>query len=396
MAEATAKEKVLVLMPDADERSTLVEAALEPFGYSVRQTGDGNEAMAILLNDKPDVLLMDLHPEGLSGLDILAGIGARSMDVPVIVVANAGSEKDALGAFRLGAKDYITRPVREAELIQVIERAMKEVRIRKEREGLLNQVRRAAQAAEQRLREMRTLMGIGKSVTALTNLNQVFDHVGRAALQLSSAEAMGLLLRDDASGNLQLRHGANLPSSVMEYLGRPVRDDLASLVMNSKEPYRVAGEGIKRFNPVFPQAGALMYAPMVVNEASIGVLWVANSKTEFQEQMGPLLVALADYAAIAVVNSRLFSEMQENARRAQSTQQRLNLQQEGAAAIEKLPQIIASLREPLEKLSRNLHLFSSGEMGAIAPAQQASVDVMNRQVEELKAQIAILIPPTQS
>ncbi len=64
------KDRVLLVSHDADERATLTEAALEPFGYQVQTTGDGNEALSLILASKPDVVILDLEPEGLSGTDV--------------------------------------------------------------------------------------------------------------------------------------------------------------------------------------------------------------------------------------------------------------------------------------------------------------------------------------
>ena len=111
---AEIKERILVIAPDPNERAVIVEAALEPYGYQVTSTDDGSMALQLIFNEYPDAIVMDFNPPNLSGADILAALNSQSMDVPVVVLANPGREKDALHAFRLGARDYLVRPVREA------------------------------------------------------------------------------------------------------------------------------------------------------------------------------------------------------------------------------------------------------------------------------------------
>lgn len=395
MAQQQAIERVMIIVPDADERAFLVEAALQPFGYDVLQTGNGNEALSMIYEGTPpDVIVMDMTPEGLQGTDIITGLNSSQFDIPVIVIADEGGEREALKAFRLGAKDYIARPIRETELIQVVERAMKDVRLRREREGLLAQVQQSARAAEQRLREIKTLMSIGKAVTAVTNLNQVFDHVTRAAQQVTRGESVGILLRDDETGDLRLRAGQDLARELQEKVGEPVEDDLASMVMNSRETTVMGGEGLHRFRPIQAGANSVIYAPMVVHESAIGLLWVANRHAEFEPYMVPLLTALADYAAIAVVNARLFTTMQERTRQMEVVNQRLQEQMSQSDRLDKLPVFTASMRVPLEQIANNMQLFRSGEMGDLTIQQQASVDVMMRQLDNMRKQIDRFSPPS--
>ncbi|GAB4475729.1 MAG: hypothetical protein Kow00124_17010 [Anaerolineae bacterium] len=387
------KDRVLLVSHDADERATLTEAALEPFGYQVQTTGDGNEALSLILASKPDVVILDLEPEGLSGTDVIAALNAQAVDVPVIVLANEGEEREALTAFRLGAKDYIVRPVREAELIQVVERALKEVRIRREREVLVGEVRQAAQEAEARLREIKTLIGIGKTVSALTTLNQVFDHVIRAAIQLTRAESVGIFLRDESTGNLVLRAGRNLNRELMDQIGRPVKDDLAAMVMNSRQTFISGSEGLRRFKPAQEDASAVIYAPLVAHDAPIGLLWVANSRLPFEPHMGDLMTALADYAAIALVNAHLFATMQERTRQLERLNHQLQAQmQASASGTDTVPRLASRIRDTMRPLLNNLAMFRNGEMGELSMAQKASVDVISRQMDELIGYLNTLIP----
>jgi len=386
------RDRILLIDRDADESAVMADAALVPFGYEVARTTDGSAALNLVGEFKPDVIVLDLHPESLSGPDVLAALSAQAIDVPVILLADEGREKEMLNGFRLGARDYLMRPVREAELIQVLERVLKEVRLRRERTGLINEVRRAADEANQRLREIKTLMGIGKSVAALTNLNQVFDHVIRAAVQLSRADAVGIFLKDDQTGTLLLRAGQGLPRAMLDHMGKPVEDGLAAMVMNSRETAMVEGAGLQRFRPALQEASAVIYAPMVVHDSSLGLLWVANHRLSFEARMVDLLTALADYAAIAVVNAHLFTTMQDRTRQLERLNQHLRQQMNQEKASAALPERVASLQEPLQALMHNMSLFYSGEMGSLTPAQRASVDVMHRQLGELIQHVQGFLP----
>ncbi|MGF1503725.1 MAG: response regulator [Anaerolineae bacterium] len=394
---AEQRDTVFVIDPDEQERAVIVEAALEPSGYNVRATGDGNEALSMLLAEPPDVLVLALEPRGLCGQDILVALQSQNIVVTAIIIADQGGEREALRAFRLGAKDYILRPVREAELVQTVERALRDVRMRRERATLISEVRTADAAAEQRLREIKTLMGIGKSVAALQDSAEILDRVVRAAMQLTRADAVGAYVRDDDNQPV-LRAGQNLSRNLLDSMDEVVHDDLATLVMNSQETYRGDGDGLKRFKPAQEDVNAVIYAPMVVNEQSIGVIWVANSRLPFEPHMTDIMRALADYGAIAVFNAHLFTTMQERSdalvRRVAVAEQ--EAQESGASSEdveEALREFAQEIRSPLTQILGNLSMFKNGELGAIPPGYKAAVDVMHRQVGELVNLIDSIIPP---
>jgi DNA-binding response OmpR family regulator len=391
------RDRVLVIDSDRHEASLLVETALEPFGYDAEWIDNGGIGLSLIMENPPDVLLLDLDLEGLSGQDILAALNAQAIDIPVIVLTDRGYEGEALHAFRLGAKDYLVRPLREAEVIQAVERSLKEIRLRRERETLLAEVQYAAQEAQQRLTELKTLMGIGKSVTALGRPEQVFDRVVRAAVYLTRAESAGLFLRDSSSEGLVLHAGQNLSRNLLDRMGQQVEDGLASLVMRSQETYIATSEDFQQFQPAQEDARAIIYAPLVIHERPIGLLWVANTRLAFEYHMRDLMTALADYAAIAVVNVRFFSAMQERSRQLEVAYNQLRAHQGDAASTERAKrqgavEMALYMRRPLTELLGNMNLFRTGEMGPLHMQHQAAVDVMHRQLADLVDLIDSLVP----
>jgi two-component system, NtrC family, sensor kinase len=342
------------------------------------------------------VIVLDLHLKGLSGRDVMAALNAQSFENPVVLLANEGAEKEALQAFRLGAEDYVVRPFREAELIQAVERALEAVRLRRDRENLVSEVQSASLGTRRHLAELRTLMGIGKSITELRKLNEVFDQMIQAAVHLTSAEAAGFFLRDDQTNTLILRAGRNLAPDLAKKMGQSVEDDLAALVMTSREVYLASGEGLERFSPAQTGAHSVIYAPLVVSESPIGLLWVANREKAFEDHMKDLMTALADYAAIAVVNTRLFATMQEQTKVAEQAVESAGVQAADAPAETPDPRyeaFVAEIRKPLTEILANMNMFRTGEMGRLVMTHQAAVDVMHRQLQQLIEKIDAVVPP---
>lgn len=389
------KDRILVIDPNANERDSLVEGTLIPYGYEVQTASDGGDGLKMILENKPDLLILDLKSPGLTAADLMAALNSQALDLPVVVLVDKGHEIDALHAFRLGVKDFAARPIRDAEVIQIVDRLMKDIRVRRDREVLVGEVKQASGEAEQRLREQRTLMSIGKAVTASRNLDEVFDRVIRAATQLTRAESVGFFLRDTDTNQLILRAGQNLSRSLVDKIGQPVADGIAPIVMNSKEVYVASGEGLAKFKPAQEGASMVIYAPLVVQDSVVGLLWVANAKAKFEHHHKDIMSALADYAAIAVVNAHLFNTMQTRTRQLEA----MTKQMEGAgieAGGSVMPissETLGTMRTGLTHLMGSMNMFRTGEMGKLQASQQAATDVMHRELEKLIALLDELSPP---
>jgi hypothetical protein len=91
-------------------------------------------------------------------------------------------------AFRLGATDYLLWPLREAEVINVVERVLKQVHERRDRERLSRQLLQANQDLQQRVEELTTLGSIGKAVTSITDQSLLFDRILEGASKVTRAD----------------------------------------------------------------------------------------------------------------------------------------------------------------------------------------------------------------
>ena len=91
----------------------MLDEALQKEGYKVKKAFSGTEALFILLQGKPDLILLDLMLPGLSGEELLPHI----KDIPVIVVSAKADISDKVGLLLKGAADYITKPFDMDELL---------------------------------------------------------------------------------------------------------------------------------------------------------------------------------------------------------------------------------------------------------------------------------------
>ena len=309
--------RVLVVDDDPDVLDLLARQVLQPLGYLVQTADDGGAAIQHALNFAPDLIVASLTLPGLSGKDLLVALRSQGMEVPMLVTAPEGMEAAAIQAFRLGARDYLVKPLREAEVVSAVERALGEVRLRNERHLLAEQLGESNRELERRVRELTTLYGIGKAVTSTTNQSQLFAKLVDSSLYVTEADLGWVLLIEDRSKQLMLRAQRNLPPAVAAKLHHPWDDGVSSLVMLSGETLNIYGEGLTKFKMARMGKAALI-APIKVRDQVIGVICVARQEHRpFSERSQAMLEAVADYASISLVNARLFQALEERARRLQ-------------------------------------------------------------------------------
>jgi response regulator RpfG family c-di-GMP phosphodiesterase len=148
--------KVLTVDDDEFVREILV-AYLEDSGYEVLQAENGLLGLETFRREKPDLVMLDLRMPEMDGLEVLGHITKESPDTPVILVSGMGTIGDAIKALKLGAWDYIAKPIHD---MGVLEHAVNKALERSEfleqrksyREHLEKEVKiRTAEVEERRL-----------------------------------------------------------------------------------------------------------------------------------------------------------------------------------------------------------------------------------------------------
>ena len=116
--------KVLVIEDEPAIRTGL-EMNLRAEGYQVLCAGDSPAGLALCLERRPDLVLLDLMLPGGSGLDLLSALRGKGSEVPVLILTAMGEEEDIVKGLELGADDYITKPFRVAELLARVKAALR-------------------------------------------------------------------------------------------------------------------------------------------------------------------------------------------------------------------------------------------------------------------------------
>tara|TARA_R110002050_G_scaffold16019_2_gene49136 strand:+ start:233292 stop:233657 length:366 start_codon:yes stop_codon:yes gene_type:complete len=112
-------DTIKLLLADDDELlASLLNYRLKKGGYEVTLCVDGKKVKEYLENNTPDVIVTDIMMPYFSGLEITDYVrNVLKLDIPIIILSSAGNEENVLNAFKLGANDFLSKPVSPAELI---------------------------------------------------------------------------------------------------------------------------------------------------------------------------------------------------------------------------------------------------------------------------------------
>ena len=120
-SSATPETRVLVV-DDSDVIRDLIVVNLELEGLAVRSASDGEAALEIVADWRPDVITLDVVMPGLGGFETLERLRAdpATADIPVVIVTGRAQAADRARGDELGADAYLTKPFEPAELVSVV------------------------------------------------------------------------------------------------------------------------------------------------------------------------------------------------------------------------------------------------------------------------------------
>lgn len=312
-------DRILVVDDSPEFLKFFGQDVLPQYGYQTLLARSGREALRLMVEEKPSLVMLDVQMPDISGLQVLQEMQEQHLELPVIMMTAHGSESVAVKAFQLGAADYLIKPFDLDLARAAIDRQLIQIRLRREKEELSRQLELARRDLERRVKELSVLLGITKSVTSLLDLDKVLDRVVEAAVFITTAEEGALWLLDQKGGELVLRAGGDGmfedsgerdPGS-QHPLGRlSLEDNPIGQVFERSRPLRVGGREPSANLTIKGDyvARALLAVPLLTKGQTMGVLAVANRThgRPFTVSDDTMLQALADFAAIAIQNAQAY------------------------------------------------------------------------------------------
>src|ERR1700678_4568029 len=134
------QEKILIVEDEVNERTGLAELVTS-WGYRTETAQDGVEALEKAERWTPSIVITDLKMPRMGGLDLLKKLGEQTEKMAVILVTAQGTIDSAVEAMRIGAYDYLTKPIDTQRLRSMLQNAAALVGTRAELESTRRKLR---------------------------------------------------------------------------------------------------------------------------------------------------------------------------------------------------------------------------------------------------------------
>jgi len=125
----TSSQRNVLVVDDHASMRTLCRVNLEAAGFRVLEAADGDEALAAIKTDRPDLILLDIMMPRVSGWEVASALLADSSTdrIPIIFITARTGVTDRIRAFELGAQEYVTKPFDPAGLAATITKVLDQI-----------------------------------------------------------------------------------------------------------------------------------------------------------------------------------------------------------------------------------------------------------------------------
>jgi FixJ family two-component response regulator len=182
---------VFIVDDDADMRESLQEL-LDSVGLQSQSFGTAQEFLGVGRGDGPSCLILDVRLPGISGLDLQSELKRVKISIPIIFLTAHADVPMSVRAMKSGAVEFLTKPFRQQDLLDAVQRSLTRARSRREKERDLTELRHRCEKLSVREREV-----MNRVVSGMLNK--------QVAAELGSSEATVKMYRSQVMKKMQAK-----------------------------------------------------------------------------------------------------------------------------------------------------------------------------------------------
>jgi len=126
VADTSLRPAQILIVDDARDNRELLEVMLNWEGFVTQSAASAEEALAVIAQEPPDLVLLDLALPGMSGVDLTLRLkaGVTTKQIPIIIISGRGDDATRKRASAAGATDFILKPIGRADLSERVREAL--------------------------------------------------------------------------------------------------------------------------------------------------------------------------------------------------------------------------------------------------------------------------------
>ncbi len=307
--------RILIVDDEAMIREILSEK-LRGEGYHCFVACDAREALVRLMENAPDLVLLDMMMPGKSGIELLPELKASDPHLSVIMVTAVQDVDTAIETMKLGADDYVLKPFKLTEIVVSVQRALEKRRLAVSHVDY--QINLENEVAE-RTRELETLNGVSKTLSRTLDLEAISGAALDQVMDLTEVGCGGIYLLDDEFAELSLAVARGMTKAAEGCVRKiPVGTGVIGYVAECGKPkvFDEIGTTFEKDRPCVLEEGIRAFAaiPMRSKDRVVGVLALgSHSYRRFSDREIELLTAIGNQAGMAIENALLYRKERREA-----------------------------------------------------------------------------------
>src|SRR5687768_14940668 len=129
------KPRILVIDDEAAIRDSL-RMILEYEDYQFTGAASGQEGIALVQRDRPDLVMLDIKMPGMDGMEVLRKLRAHDETLPIVMISGHGGSAAAVEAIKAGALDFLDKPLSSERVIVTLQNALKQSELKEQNREL--------------------------------------------------------------------------------------------------------------------------------------------------------------------------------------------------------------------------------------------------------------------
>ena len=303
-------EKIL-LVDHIEPRRLVVQQLLAERGYAVIQATTCEEAMQRLAVEDVTLILTETELPAKSGLFLLKIAKETNPEIEVILLTHNASSFNLLQALRLGAYDFIVRPIDTGEVLyNAVDRALSHIRLRLQNKLLLTELEEHNRSLQSSLKMMKALNDSIERLAGKDEIEALLTELVSSAMRETGASRGCLVLYDRSASVLRLKVGEGINAEVCRKYATGIPAGLVTEIARRNKPLMISTEYPPRIRAleteeerdyIFAEPG-LIVSPLRMRTRLVGTMILSGveDRAAFTEHDLHFAIQLAHHATLAL------------------------------------------------------------------------------------------------
>lgn len=310
-AEITPSVEKILLVDHIEPRRMVVVQLLAERGYHVIQAVTCEDAMQRLAAEEVTLILTETELPAKSGLFLLKIAKETNPEIEVILLTHNASSYNLLQALRLGAYDFIVRPIDTGEVLyNAVDRALSHIRLRVQNKVLLTELEAHNRSLQSSLKMMKALNDSIERLAGKDEIEALLTELVSSAMRETGASRGCLVLYDRPAALLRLKVGEGISEEICRKYATGIPAGLVTEIARRNKPLMISGEYPPRIRALetdeerdylFAEPG-LIVSPLRMRDRLVGTMILSGieDRAAFNEHDLHFAIQLAHHATLAL------------------------------------------------------------------------------------------------